>query len=217
MKLPLLDPARLRVKICGITNAADAAMAVAAGADALGFNLFPGSKRFVDPLDAAWIRNVPVLRVAVLVNPTIGDLSRVRGAKLFEAVQFHGDESPEFCASAGMDWIRAVRVAGPESLADALRYDTPGLLLDAHVDSAYGGTGRMVDPALAAEFVRAHPERRVVLAGGLRPDNVAAAVRAVRPVGVDVASGVERDDDPRRKDPEKVRAFIAAARGALAS
>jgi len=112
--------------------------------------------------------------------------------------------------------MRAVRVSGPDVLAAALDYATPLLLLDGHTSSGYGGLGVTVDPVLAAEFVRTHAERRVFLAGGLRPETVDKAVRAVRPFGVDVASGVECDGDPRRKDAVKVRAFIAAARAAWA-
>lgn len=203
----------LRVKICGVTNPDDAAMAVDAGADAIGINLFPGSKRFVE-LDAArgWIAALPVTRVAVAVNATTEDVARIGAAACFDAIQFHGDETPEFCNAVSRPWIRAVRVADASALVHALAYDTPFVLLDAHATAAYGGTGLAVDPALAAGFVATHPERRVILAGGLRPGNVGAAAHVVRPHGVDVASGVERDDDARRKDPAKVRAFIEAAR-----
>ena len=202
-----------RVKVCGVTNPADAAMAVDAGADAIGINLFPGSKRFVE-LDAVrgWVSALPVSRVAVVVNATADDVARIVAADCFDAIQFHGDEAPEFCAGCARPWIRAVRVADASSLVHALAYETPWLLLDAHASSGYGGTGLSVDPVLAAGFAATHPERRIILAGGLRPDNVAAAVRAVRPHGVDVASGVEIDGDARRKDPEKVRAFVEAAR-----
>ncbi len=131
-------------------------------------------------------------------------------------MQFHGDETPELCATCPLPWVRAVRVSGPDALAAALGYATPLLLLDGHATSGYGGLGVTVDPMLAAEFVSAHSEKRVFLAGGLRPETVAAAVRVVRPFGVDVASGVECEGDPRRKDAAKVRAFIAAAREACA-
>ncbi|MDD5200812.1 MAG: phosphoribosylanthranilate isomerase [Terrimicrobiaceae bacterium] len=211
----LFGPGRLRVKICGVTNAADAALAVDAGADAIGINLFAGSKRFVQ-LDAVagWVRALPVTRVAVVVNATRDELMRIAGAACFDAIQFHGDETPEFCAASPLRWIRAVRVSGAEALAAALACATPTLLLDGCAASGYGGTGVAVDPALAAEFVRANGNRRVILAGGLRPETVAAAVRAVRPHGVDVAGGVERAVDSRRKDAAKLRAFIEAARGA---
>lgn len=207
------EPGPLRVKICGVTNPDDAAMAADAGADAIGINLFPGSKRFVELAAVSeWVAALPVTRVAVVVNATAADVARVTAAGCFDAIQFHGDETPEFCNAHARPWIRAVRVADASSLVHALAYDTPYVLLDAHATAAYGGTGLTVDPALAAGFVATHPERSVILAGGLRPGNVAAAARAVRLHGVDVASGVEMDGDARRKDPAKVRAFIAAAR-----
>jgi phosphoribosylanthranilate isomerase len=211
----LFRPGRLRVKICGVTNATDAALAIDAGADAIGINLFPGSKRFVE-LDAVrdWVAALPVTRVAVVVNAAPDELARIAAAGCFDAIQFHGDETPEFCTTISLPWIRAVRVSGPSALEEALAYATPHLLLDGHAASGYGGTGVAVGPALAAAFVREHADRRVILAGGLRAENVGAAVRAVRPHAVDVASGVERDGDARRKDAAKVRAFVEGARGA---
>lgn len=209
------EPGALRVKICGVTNAGDAALAVEAGADAVGINLFPGSKRFVE-LDAvrAWVRELPLTRVAVVVNATAADVARIDEAACFDAVQFHGDETPDFCLDCPLPWTRAVRVSGPEALQAALDYATQSLLLDAHAASGYGGTGVTVDRALAAKFVRDYPGRQVILAGGLRPETVWAAARFVQPHGVDVAGGVEVEGDPRRKDAAKVRAFVAAARGA---
>jgi phosphoribosylanthranilate isomerase len=205
----------LRVKICGVTNAGDAALVADAGADAIGINLFRGSKRFVELGEVRdWVRELPLTRIAVVVNATSDDLARIADAGCFDAIQFHGDETPEFCAASPLPWMRAVRVSGADALADALDYKTSMLLLDGHAASGYGGTGATVDPELAAEFVHAHPDRRVVLAGGLRPETVADAVRAARPHGVDVASGVETADSPRWKDFVKVCAFIEAARAA---
>ncbi len=209
------EPGELRVKICGVTNAADAALVVAANADAAGINLFPGSKRFVE-LDAVrdWVREIPITRVAVVVNPTADEVARIADAGCFDAIQFHGDETPDFCAESFLPWIRAVRVSGPQALEDALEYATQSLLLDGHAASSYGGTGAAVDRELAAKFVHDYPGRQIILAGGLKPENVWAAAQFVQPHGVDVAGGVEADGDPRRKDAEKVRAFVAAARGA---
>jgi phosphoribosylanthranilate isomerase len=211
----LFQPGNLRVKICGITNPEDAGMAARAGADAIGINLCPGSKRFVEIGDVRdWLRDVSVTRVAVVVNASAGLLARIQEAGVFDAVQFHGDETPELCAACAVPWLRAVRVSGPEALEAALGYATRDLLLDAHSAAGYGGTGAALDLDLAADFVQAHPDHRVLIAGGLRPETVAAAVRAVRPHGVDVASGVEAEGNPRRKDPARVRAFIDQARGA---
>lgn len=203
----------LRVKICGVTCAEDAATVVSAGADAIGINLYPGSKRFVEmEAVAPWVRELPLTRVAVVVNADAALVDRIVAADCFDAIQFHGDESPAFCAATPCPWLRAVRVSGPEALADALGYETAHLLLDAFAVTGYGGTGNRLDLDLAARFVRGQPGRRITLAGGLQPDTVAAAVRTVTPHGVDVASGVETPMDPRRKDAAKVRDFVAAAR-----
>jgi len=212
--MSFLDPGNpVRIKICGITARADAEMAVAAGADALGFNFFRGSKRFIAFEESqAWIASLAgrAFRVAVVVNAGMDELSTLRNSGCFEAVQFHGDETPEFCADAGFPvWIRAVRVKDEQSLAMALRYDTPYLLLDTWSAAAYGGTGRSLDWDSAREFVAAQPSRRVILAGGLKPENVREAISAVHPHAVDTASGVE--STPGRKDRDRVTDFIRAA------
>lgn len=207
---------RVRVKICGLTNAGDARTAIAMGADALGFNLFPGSPRCVDlDREAAWIAALPpfVTRVAVLVNVPPAEARRVAAHPAIDLVQFHGDEDEQDRADfAGSGWpfIKALRVRDAASLKSVERFSTPHLLLDAHADSAYGGTGLRLEPRLAAHAVRHFPQLRIILAGGLRPENVADAVRAVRPYSVDVASGVE--SAPGRKDAGKMAAFIASVR-----
>jgi phosphoribosylanthranilate isomerase len=207
---------RVRVKICGITNREDALAAVELGADALGFNLFPGSKRFVEiEREAAWIAELPenVLRVAVLVNAPLDDALRVATMPAIHAVQFHGDEDAEYCArfaEAGHPFIRALRLAGACTIDGAHRYSTPHILLDANAGAAYGGTGALIDLALAAEFASRQPGLRLILAGGLNPSNVREAVERVRPMAVDVASGVE--SEPRRKSSERIGAFVRSAR-----
>jgi len=205
---------RVRVKICGITNPQCALAAIDAGADALGFNGFAGSKRVVDLAAASdWIVQLPpfVTRVAVLVNPTPGQAQAALALPGINLLQFHGDETPEFCAPfARHGFIKALAARDRASLALAARYGASAVLLDAFVPGAYGGTGQLIDLELAAEFVRQNPALRVILSGGLTPDNVAEAVRAVRPYGVDVASGVE--SHPCKKDPARMREFIAAVR-----
>lgn len=204
----------MRVKICGLTNEADARAAVSYGADALGFNLFPGSPRCVDlDREAAWISVLPpfVTRVAVLVNVPPAEARRVAEHPAIDLVQFHGDEDEAYCAEfagLGRPFVKALRVLDAASVERADRFSTPHVLLDAHATYAYGGTGLRLDPGLAAEVVRRFPALQIVLAGGLRPENVADAVRAVRPYAVDVASGVE--STPGRKDQEKMGAFLAA-------
>ncbi len=209
----LFMPGGTRVKICGVTNAEDAAMAVEAGADAIGINFFAGSKRAVKIDDVAgWVSEIPVTRIAVVVNATTEELAAIRDADCFEGFQFHGDETPDTCAASADRWLRAIRVKDWSSLTDALAYQTPWLLLDAFSASGYGGTGEGVDLQLAAEFVRMERDHRVILAGGLKPETVADAVRVVRPHAVDVASGVEIPGDPRRKDAARVRYFVQAAK-----
>ena len=190
-------------------------MSVGAGADALGFNFYPGSKRYLDPDRAIpWIRGLgdAADRVAVVVNPDESLLDKLRSAGCFEAVQFHGDESPAFCERSGYPvWIKALRVKGHEELLAVPDYNTPHLLLDAWSDGAYGGTGKRLDWDLARDFLSGQSGRRFILAGGLNVQNVRQALRIVRPHAVDVASGVELN--PGIKDEYLVREFIRVVRG----
>ena len=205
---------RVRIKICGITTEEDARAATALGADALGFNLWPGSKRHID-LDRAfsWIRGLPpfATRVAVLVNLPLDEARDIAAHPAIDVVQFHGDEDESYCAqfaAEGRPFIKALRIRDAASLENLDRFSTPSILLDADAGVAYGGTGRQLDPTLAAQAVQRFPEVKFLLAGGLKPDNVAAAIRIAHPYAVDVASGVE--SAPGRKDPEKMAQFIAA-------
>ncbi|HEY8923712.1 MAG TPA: phosphoribosylanthranilate isomerase [Polyangia bacterium] len=205
----------LLIKICGITRPEDAAAAAAAGADALGVNLWPGSKRFVGDERAALavLEAVPpgVLKVGVFVNAPPLEVATTAARLGLDRVQLHGDERPEdFAGVPGLDrprLVRAVRVRDPGSFADDARWAAEVFLYDAFVDG-YGGGG-MTGPW---DLIAARASRPLWLAGGLRPDNVGAAIRAVRPDGVDVASGVE--SAPGRKDAALMRAFVAAARAA---
>lgn len=204
----------VRIKICGITAQQDALGAIEAGADALGFNFYRGSRRFISfDENRAWIASLArrVFRVAVVVNATVEELTTLRDSGCFEAVQFHGTETPELCARIGFPrWIRAVRVQDEHSLGRALQFDTAHLLLDAWSDAFYGGTGHKVDWSSAARFVAAQPSRRIILGGGLNPENVGDAIRTVRPQAVDVASGVESGSG--RKDAHRIRDFVGAVR-----
>lgn len=209
-----LDGGRTGVKICGLTREADALAAIEAGADALGFNFYARSKRAVRLADIEdWLGRLPreIGRVAVVVDPDEDLLRALRDSCLFHAVQFHGGEAPEFCARhAGGFYIKARPIADEVSSEAALADPAPCLLLDAHAPGVFGGTGQVIDWTLAAGVVRATP-RPVVLSGGLKPDNVAAAVWQVRPAAVDTASGVE--SAPGAKDAAKMRDFVAAVRG----
>ncbi|HWL54477.1 MAG TPA: phosphoribosylanthranilate isomerase [Chthoniobacteraceae bacterium] len=221
MSEPVHDgPGRLqapvKVKICGITTPGDAVAAIEAGADALGFNGFRGSKRWIDLHRASeWIAQLPplVTRVAVLVNPTLEEAEAVLALPGIDLLQFHGDETPDLCDRfAEKGYLRAFAARDRAVCQEIARYRTRCVLLDAFVPGAYGGTGQLINLELAAEVVRDHRGRFVFLSGGLQPENVAEAVAAVRPYAVDVASGVE--SAPGRKDRERMRAFIAAAKGA---
>ena len=199
-------------KVCGITSARDAALAVAAGADAIGFVLWPDSPRAVSVEAAASIaRELPerVRRVGVFVDPSPHELEEAAERLDLDHVQLHGNESPTACAYAPRPAWKALRLAPGTSPEEALRQAEPfedvTLVIDAAVPGAYGGTGEVADWTAAAYLAA---RRRVLLAGGLRPDNVGAAIEQVRPWGVDVSSGVEAA--PGRKDEEKLEAFAAA-------
>lgn len=211
----LLESGRIGVKICGITNEADAHLCIEAGVEALGFNFYSGSKRFIEPEETLeWIRALEgkVDRVAVVVNAAPHLLMQLRDSGCFEFIQFHGDETPVNCQAVGVkDWIRAVRVKDASALDEALRYSTNHLLLDAWSPLAYGGTGGVADWQMLKDFVARNPTRNFVLAGGLTSENVAEAISIVGPAAVDVAGGVE--SSPRKKDPLLVKAFLDAVRG----
>jgi len=200
------------VKICGITRLEDALAAAELGADALGLNLWPGSSRAVRPEAAREIaRRLPpfVTAVGVFVNQPREEMLRLARAAGVTALQLHGDEAPEDCRDLGLPVIKAFRVAGPGDLVPIAAYrDVAAVLLDSRSEG-FGGSGRTFDWELAR---RAAGPRPLVLAGGLGPENVAAAVRAVRPYAVDTASGVE--SSPGVKDREKMARFIRAAREA---
>ncbi len=213
-----LGGGRTGVKICGITREEDAWNAIDAGVDALGFNFFPNSKRAVRLDDIAdWVGKLPaeIGRVAVVVNPDDELVRDVLDAGLFHAFQFHGGEAPESCARWGGNfYIKARALSDQASASEALADPAPCLLLDAHAPGVFGGSGQVIDWSLAADVAR-QAGRPVVLSGGLTPDNVAAAVRQVRPTAVDAASGVESATGI--KDAVRVRDFVAAVRGDLQS
>lgn len=199
------------VKICGITREEDARLAVRLGADAVGLNFYVRSKRHC-ALDVARriVEALPpnVLAVGVFVNAPREEISSVVAATGIQAVQLHGDERPEACSGLPRPVIKALAVAGAESIALADAYPVDTVVLDSG-GAGYGGTGRRFDWSL---LQRVRPRAQFLVAGGLTPDNVAEAVRAARPYGVDVASGVE--SAPGVKDPDRLARFIEAAKEA---
>jgi phosphoribosylanthranilate isomerase len=194
------------VKICGVTRLDDARAAVDAGASAVGFVFWPNSPRFVDPYRARAIAaKLPpfVTAVGLFVNQPAGYVNGVASLVRLGAVQLHGDETPEFAASIAAPVIKALPVERAGGWPEATT-----LLLDAHDPVKRGGTGRVIDWSAAAA-VAAH--RRVLLAGGLTPENIADAIARVRPFGIDVSSGVERA--PGIKDHARIRALFEAIHG----
>lgn len=204
--------ATTRVKICGITNIDDARYAVSAGADALGFVFYRNSPRYISPAAVAEIvAQLPpfVTTVGLFVNADSNEIQRTMKTAGLNIVQLHGDEPPEECAVSSYPVIKAIRVKNPESLNGVDRYAVAGLLLDAWNDSHYGGTGETFDWQLAKRLAAGLP---LILAGGLTPDNVAAAITTVHPYAVDVSSGVE--SSPGNKDHDKIYQFIQQVRQA---
>ena len=201
------------VKICGITRRADAQEAARLGAHALGFVFYAKSPRNIANERAAEIfKAVPpfVTTVGLFVNPAVREVENVLKEVPLNLLQFHGEESADFCAQFGVPYIKAVRVkAGLDLLQYAQIYGAArGLLLDAFVDGTHGGTGTAFDWNL---IPRGLP-LQVILSGGLNPANVAAAIRRVAPWAVDVSSGVEAS--PGIKDPQKIAAFMKEVRSA---
>lgn len=209
------------VKICGITNEPDALGSIEAGADALGFNVVPRSKRWID-LDAAagWIGKLPqnIWKVAVTVDPNWEDACRIGQLPFIDALQLHGNESPDFCRrlrDAGIAFAKALPVSHSQSLGAIPDFFTDTVILDSASSAGFGGTGKVFPWKFAWQFAQKHRELNMILAGGLTADNVAQAVSAVRPRGVDVTSGVEKTAG--QKDQNRVKAFIDAARATARS
>ena len=201
----------VRVKICGITCREDALMAVDAGADALGFVFYEKSTRVVTPQKAAAIiRDLPpfIQTVGLFVNEEADQVNWSADFCGLDMVQLHGEEEPEYCVEVNRRIIKAFRIKDSNGLAGIKRYQVAGYLLDAWSPLAHGGTGQTFDWDLARSVASTG---KLVLAGGLTPENVAEAVRTVAPYAVDVSSGVE--SLPGRKDPDKVREFIRQAKG----
>jgi phosphoribosylanthranilate isomerase len=199
------------VKICGITSPEDAVAAAQAGADALGFVFYDKSSRHVSvEAAAAAIRVVPphIVKVGVFVNPDEDLVLHAIAECDLNLLQFHGEETPDFCVQFGLMSMKAFRVRDAQSLSALSTYPTDAWLLDAYSPAQHGGTGERFDWDLAKEAGKLG--RPIFLAGGLTPDNVGAAVEQAQPYGVDVSSGVEAA--PGRKDHAKVASFIRAAK-----
>jgi indole-3-glycerol phosphate synthase/phosphoribosylanthranilate isomerase len=210
-----MRPGRPLVKICGIARAADAEMAVKLGADALGF-IFAQSPRKAQPALLRELHGLDVVKVAVVVTPRPGngmqpvldpDVSALLSEGLVDAVQFHGEEEPEQCASLAFPYYKAVRVRGPEDVSSMDRFLSPRVLADAWSADAAGGTGRRIEPALAREARRNRP---LWLAGGIGPDNVGEILRELSPELIDASSRLE--ESPGRKDHDRLKRYFEEIR-----
>jgi len=198
----------MQVKICGITDIETALVAAEAGANAIGL-VFAPSRRQVSAEQARAITHAAppfVTKVGVFVDETPSRVNELAAACGLDCVQLHGEESPDACAAATRPVIKAIRMSYASSRAQLSEYRVAAFLLDADVPGKAGGTGRTFDWELAVPMART---ARVILSGGLTPENVQDALNRVRPFGVDVSSGVETRG---RKDPQKIRAFIARVR-----
>jgi phosphoribosylanthranilate isomerase len=210
------DSALTQVKICGITCLEDAMVAAEAGADLLGFIFYAPSPRYVTPQRAQLIigglrgAGHTVGTVGVFVDEELGRVKAVMASCGLDYAQLHGDEPPDYVAAVGDRAIKALRLRSEADVARLESYQAAAYLLDAYHPTLKGGTGATWDWRLATGAKRLG---RIILAGGLTPDNVAGAIRAARPYGVDASSGVE--SQPGRKDANEVRRFVMAAKGAL--
>lgn len=211
--------ARVKVKVCGVRTIEEAEAALDAGADALGFNFWAPSPRYIAPHAASEIiaKLSPVVStVGVFVNEDVNRIIDIASTLHLSAVQLHGDESAEFCAALrAIKTIKAIRVGQDFDLAVIRNYPVSMVLLDSNIRGSYGGTGRRFDWRIAIEAKRL---ARIILAGGLNSENVWDAITQVRPVAIDVCSGVEAE--PGRKDFERLRRFmsvVARANALIAS
>ena len=202
----------LKIKICGITNLDDALAAADAGADALGFNFYKKSPRYIEPEKATEIiAQLPpfMMPVGVFVNEREDRIREIQHKTCIQAIQLHGDESPEFCQRFENRVIKAFQVKDKESLKVMAHYHVGAFLLDSYHEALRGGTGATFDWHLA---VVAKTFGKIILAGGLTPENVAEAVKLVQPYAVDVAGGVEKEKGI--KDHAKLKKFITEVRRA---
>lgn len=207
----------VKVKICGITNLEDAQLAIDLGADLIGFNFFPGSKRYIGVGYAESISErlvTPITKVGVFVNQTLEAIIDAERIAELDVLQLHGNEGQELVtqlrAETNAKIIKVFRV-GTEFRGSAIdEFDVDAVLLDSFSNAAFGRTGQPFDWEIAARI--AETVESVYLAGGLNPDNVAEAIRTARPYAVDVASGIE--SSPGKKDPKKLEAFIRNAKNA---
>jgi phosphoribosylanthranilate isomerase len=208
-----------KVKICGITNLEDALLSVRFGADALGFNFYRKSPRFITPEAAAQIiTKLPceIMKIGVFVNTAIGDIVKTAETAGLDAIQLHGEETPQFLREVkertGLEVIKAFRVSPDFKPEDVLKYDADAILLDAFNPKEHGGTGETFDWEIARKVQALFP--KMYLAGGLGPDNISEAGKKIAPFAVDACSRLEREKG--KKDKEKLFRFFQSVNQAPA-
>jgi phosphoribosylanthranilate isomerase len=202
------------IKICGITNLDDAQAAIDAGADALGFNFYKPSPRYINPENAREIiEQLPdsILNVGVFVNEDTESLMNIAQQAGITAVQLHGDESPDYCRelAEGYEVIKVLAVSDSFNIQMVQAYQVQAIMLDTSDKTLRGGTGRAFDWSVASRANELVP--KLFLAGGLSPENIEEAIERVRPYAVDACSALE--DSPGKKNGERLRAFVVKARG----
>lgn len=204
-----------RIKICGITNLDDAIISVKFGADALGFNFYEKSPRYITPEAAlVIIKNLPenVLKVGVFVNASLDKIAKIASLAKLSALQLHGEETPDFVrelkAKTNLETIKAFRVSPGFQPDDILKYEADAILLDAFSPIEHGGTGETFDWEIALKVRQLFP--KMYLAGGLTAENVWEAINRVKPFAVDVCSSIEAGKG--KKDKEKLRNFCKEVR-----
>jgi len=199
-----------KIKICGITNIEDALLAAGLGADALGFIFYKDSKRYISSEDALSIKSqLPpfISTVGVFVNQDIEELKTVKEEVGFDVYQLHGEESPNYCKKLGVNIIKAIRMKNKPKDIDLESYPVNAFLFDTYSSSEYGGTGESFDWQLLKDIGHS---KKIILSGGLTPQNVAGAIEIVKPYAVDVSTGVE--EYPGKKNPVKLQQFISMVR-----
>jgi len=201
-----------KVKICGITNFKDAVKSLDCGADALGFIFYEKSKRYIKPSDAGKIiKELPpfVTKVAVFVDSSYRQINKIINELSINLIQLHGNEAPEFCAKFRHPVIKALRIKDSIDKQEVDSFPTQAILFDTHSESEYGGTGISFNWKLLKKL---KIDKKIILSGGLNPDNIDEAIRTVKPYAVDVSSGVEKSYGI--KDHQKIKKFIEAVENA---
>src|SRR3990170_223027 len=200
----------VRIKICGITNIKDALLSVELGATALGFVFYKGSKRYIKPDNAqSIISKLPpfVTTVGVFANQELDEINKIKEKAGFDIVQLHGDESPDFCMKVKGKAIKAIRVKENIDPKEVESYPTQAILFDNYSTEAFGGSGETFGWEILKDL---NTSKKIILSGGLTPENVARAIRIVNPYAVDISTGVE--ENPGKKNPDKLKRFIKAVR-----